>query len=47
MLFRKKKVPKSIMEEPDDRPAGFTIPWVIIIAVILLAILYLVFFKNS
>lgn len=46
MLFKKKKVPKSIIEEPDDQPAGFTIPWVIIIAIVILGILYLLFFKD-
>ncbi|EEI91114.1 hypothetical protein HMPREF0765_3287 [Sphingobacterium spiritivorum ATCC 33300] len=46
MLFRKKKVAKTILEEPDDQPAGYAIYWTILIAIIILAILYFVFFKD-
>ncbi|WP_156472446.1 MULTISPECIES: hypothetical protein [Sphingobacterium] len=39
-----KKVPDVVKNEPDDKPAGKTIKWVIAIAVVLLLIIYALFF---
>ena len=44
MEYDDKKVPKTIQEEPNDEPAGFTIPWTMIIAIVVLVILYFIIF---
>lgn len=41
------KVPEVVKEEPDDKPAGRGIMWAIAIAIIVLAIIYFLFFKND
>lgn len=40
----REEVPEIAKEEPDDKPAGRTIPWTIVVAVIILAIIYFIFF---
>ncbi|MCC2598001.1 hypothetical protein [Sphingobacterium sp. FBM7-1] len=40
----RKEVPEVAKEEPDDKPAARTIQWTILIAVLILAIIYFVFF---
>lgn len=40
----RKEVPEVAKEEPDDKPAARTIQWTIVIAVLILAIIYFVFF---
>lgn len=41
------QIPEVVKNEPDDEPAGRGIIWAIVIAVILLAIIYFVFFKED
>ena len=41
------KVPQIVKEEPDDKPAGRGIMWSILIAVVLLTLIYMIFFKGS
>lgn len=41
------QVPEVVKEEADDKPAGKGIMWAIVIAVVILAIIYFVFFKND
>ncbi|MBL1408943.1 MULTISPECIES: hypothetical protein [Sphingobacterium] len=41
------QVPEVVKNEPDDKPAGKGIMWAIAIAVVILAIIYFVFFKND
>ena len=38
------EVPEVAKNEPDDKPAGRTIPWTILIAVLVLVIIYFIFF---
>jgi len=38
------ELPEVVKEEPNDKPAGLTVKWTIIIAVVILAIIYFVFF---
>jgi len=40
----REETPEIVKEEPDDKPAGRAIQWTIIIAVVVLAIIYFVFF---
>lgn len=40
----REELPEIVKEEPDDKPAGLAIHWTIVIAVVILAIIYFVFF---
>ncbi|WP_164112110.1 MULTISPECIES: hypothetical protein [Sphingobacterium] len=40
-------IPEVVKNEPDDKPAGQGIIWAIVIAVVVLAIIYFVFFKKD
>lgn len=44
MINKKEEVAKPVIEEPDDKPAGFNILRVIVVAVIILTILYFIIF---
>lgn len=41
------QIPEVVKNEPDDKPAGRGIIWAIAIAVVVLAIIYFVFFKED
>lgn len=41
------QIPEVVKNEPDDEPAGRGIIWAIVIAVVILAIIYFVFFKED
>ncbi|GEM_PF-2118540 len=41
------RVPQIVKDEPDDKPAGRGVIWAIVIAVIILSLIYVIFFKNS
>ncbi|MFD2599628.1 hypothetical protein ACFSQ3_11750 [Sphingobacterium corticis] len=46
-LKNEKKVPEVVKEEPDDKPAGQMIKWVIAAAVVILLIIYFIFFHPT
>lgn len=39
----REEVPDIVKKEGDDKPAGLTVSWTIVIAVVILAIIYFVF----
>jgi len=41
------QIPEVAKNESDDKPAGRGIMWTIVIAVVVLAIIYFVFFKED
>lgn len=43
---REGKTPDIVKEEPDDKPAARNLRWTIIIAIVILAIIYFVFFYT-
>lgn len=42
----KTDLPTEIIEQKDDRPAGITLKWVIIISVLVLILVYFIFFYD-
>ena len=40
-------IPEVVKEEEDDKPAGKGIMWAIFIAVIILALIYFFFFRDT
>ncbi|WP_165319322.1 hypothetical protein [Sphingobacterium sp. SGG-5] len=41
------KVPQIVKDEPNDKPAGRGIMWSILIAIVILTLIYMIFFKGS
>ncbi len=41
------KVPQVVKDEPNDKPAGRGIMWAILIAIVILTLIYMIFFKES
>lgn len=40
-------VPEVVLEEKDDKPTGRGIMWIILVAVVILALIYFLFFMES
>jgi len=45
--LEEEKVPEIVKEEPNDEPAGRGVMWTIVIAVIVLALIYFIFFYRK
>ncbi|WP_196936463.1 hypothetical protein [Sphingobacterium hungaricum] len=47
MAEDEEEVPKKVVEEPNDEPAGYTVHWTIFITIVVLGILYFFIFYDK